>query len=48
MSRRRERCVALRGSVPPGFVFLEEAIAQDSANALTAGDGPVLVEVTRP
>jgi NADH-quinone oxidoreductase subunit G len=44
---RVEATVALRGSVPAGFVFLEEAIAHDGANALTAGDGPALVEVSR-
>jgi hypothetical protein len=29
-------------------VFLEEAIAADAANALTTGDEPTLVELTRP
>jgi NADH-quinone oxidoreductase subunit G len=43
---RVEATVAVRGAVPAGFVFLEEAIAQDGANVLTAGDGPVLVEVS--
>jgi NADH-quinone oxidoreductase subunit G len=43
---RVEGTVAVRGAVPAGFVFLEEAIAQDGANALTSDGGPVLVEVT--
>ena len=43
---RVEATVALRSAVPAGFVFLEEAIGQDGANALTTGDGPALVEVT--
>jgi NADH-quinone oxidoreductase subunit G len=43
---RVEATVALRSAVPEGFVFMEEAIAQDGANALTSGDGSVLVEVT--
>jgi NADH-quinone oxidoreductase subunit G len=45
---RVEATVALRAAVPAGTVFLEEAIAADAANALTTGDEPTLVELTRP
>jgi NADH-quinone oxidoreductase subunit G len=37
--------VALRASVPPGTVFLQEAIAEQAANALTRARGPMRVEV---
>ncbi len=36
--------VALRATTPAGTVFLEEGVAEDSANALTGAD---LVEVTK-
>jgi NADH-quinone oxidoreductase subunit G len=37
--------VAVRSSVTPGVVFLQESIAEDAANALANGHHPLRVEV---